>query len=217
MATLTLVGITAAGALALRPVRAPEESPQPLLHRMAVLRHAVAQEPENPALLLQLSRAEFRVAHLAAVRDYAARYPEGISPEPIVLARRRYEAWIRGSLHVAPGGRRAQALARKAAERARTAELRAEAYLMLGAVAWERGQEGEAIRAFRAACRARPDWAPGWMRLAAASQDRGDAATVAYARQRLERLRADTPEDSPVELFSLGVPSAPLGAAGATE
>jgi hypothetical protein len=213
-AYLTLIGVTVAGGLSLRPVTAPVENTQPMLQRVAVLRQAVAREPENARLLLQLSRSEFRMAKLAALRDYGVRFPEG-SGEPLAAARSRYEAWLRGHLFTSPAGRRAQALARRAAQRAQTAELRAEAHLMLGAVAWERGQEREALSAFRAACRARPDWVPAWIRLAAAAATRGDSATVAAAQRRLESLRTDPGVDPSVALFTLGLPSDLPGAGGA--
>jgi hypothetical protein len=214
LATLTVIGLTVAGGLSLRPVTVPEENPQPLLQRAAVLQQAVAREPENAALLLQLARTEFRVAKMAALRDYNARFPEGAT-EPIAASRARYEAWLRGHLFASPTSRYAQALARRAAERAASSDLRAEAHLMLGAVAWERGQEGEAFRAFRAACRARPDWAPGWMRLASAAAARGDRATVAAARRRLERLQEASTQEPPVELSILGLPSVAPAAGGA--
>lgn len=199
--TLTLLGLTVAGVMALRPVRAPEENPRPLLQRAVVLRHAVAREPENALLLLQLARIEFRVVKMAALRDFSTQFPEGAG-EPLAAAGARYEAWLCGSLYASPGGRRSQELARKAALRATSAGLRAEAYLLLGAIAWERGQEREALQAFRAACHIRPEWAPAWMRLAAAASARGDAALFSFARRRLEQLRPDA--DEPLaESFSL--------------
>jgi len=213
MGVLTVLGLTIAGGLALQPVRAPEENPQPLLQRAAVLRQAVARDPQNAQLLLQLARAEYRMAKMTAVRDYSARYPDGISPEPLAVARARYEAWLRGSLYASPDGRRAQARARKAAACATSAALRAEALLTYGTIAWERGQEAEAVRAFRAACRARPDWSAAWIRLAAAASVRGDAATFARARRRVEQLAPDPSDQVPVELFSLGQPPVP-GAGG---
>jgi hypothetical protein len=208
---LTLLGLVVAGGLALSPVRAPEENPQPLLERAAVLRQAVTREPENALLLLQLSRTEFRLAKLAAMRAYAERYPEGAG-ESFATMRTRYEAWLRGSLYASPGGRRAHDLARRAAGRASTKELRAEAFLMLGAIAWERGQESEAIGAFRAACRARPDWLPSWTRLAAAAASRGDMALYRSTQRRLDALRSRLPQVPPADRFSLGMPALPPGA-----
>jgi hypothetical protein len=183
----TVLGITAAGLLALRPVRGPEAEIAPMQERVAELRRVVRQTPEDPHRVLQLARAEYALAQTQALRAYSARFPE-VTPEPLEEVRQRYDAWLRGYLRVSSGARDAGVLARRAADLAATPQLRAEALVMAGIVAWQRGEERSAIARFREACRVCPGWRPAWVRLAAAAEARGDARLHTEARRRLEAL-----------------------------
>jgi tetratricopeptide (TPR) repeat protein len=190
-----LLGLTLAGVLALRPVRGPESDPQPLLQRTALLRQAVEREPENPVLLLRLARTEFAAVQLGALRDYNRRFPDGAG-ESLEEQRERYESWLRGYYHAAPGARRALALARRAAAQAPAGELRSEALLTAGSVCWQRGEERRALGCFRAACRAWPASLPAWRRVAAAAGSLGEMRLRALALRRLDQLQPD-PDPQP--------------------
>lgn len=209
-----LLGLVGAGGLALRPVRAPEVDPQPLLQRASLLRQAVAREPENPVLLLQLARAEFAAAQLAAMRDYSARFPE-VVPEPLEEQRLRYEAWLRGYLWAAPEARRAFVLAQRAARHAPAGTLRSDALLLAGSIAWHRGDERGALGYFRQACRADPRSLPAWRRLGAAAAELGHGSLHALAMKKLAALQPPTEADDPPGTVSAGLPPIPPGGDGA--
>jgi hypothetical protein len=181
---VVLVGIAAVGALALRPVQTPEADPQPLLRRAESLRRAVAREPRSATLYLQLARAELAGAQTLALQAYSSRFPE-TAGEPADEVRARYDAWRMGYLRASPAAARAILHARRAAALAPTTTQRAEALVVAGSAAWQRGSERAGLAFFRAACRARPAWRPAWVRLAAAAAERGDEALLAEARCHL--------------------------------
>jgi hypothetical protein len=189
-----LVGVAAMGTLALRPVRPPDVDARPILRRAENLRRAVKRDPRNARLYLQLARAELAGARAMALQDYSARYPEAL-PEPPEEARARYDAWQMGYLHVSPAAARAIAHARTAAALAPTPAQQAEALVVAGSAAWQRGDERAGLAFFRAACRARPGWRPVWVRLAAAANARGDEALSREARRHL--LPHGGPETDP--------------------
>jgi hypothetical protein len=179
-----LVGVAALGTLALRPVRPPDVDARPILRRAENLRQAVARDPRNARLHLQLARAELAGAQAMALLDYSARYPETLAESPDE-ARARYDAWQMGYLHVSPAAARAIAHARTAAALAPTQAQQAEALVVAGSAAWQRGDERGGLAFFRAACRARPAWRPAWVRLAAAAASRGDEPLYREAHRHL--------------------------------
>jgi len=74
----------------------------------------------------------------------------------------------------------------RAAAPAQTTAQRDEALVVAGSAAWQRGNERAGLAFFRAACRARPEWRPAWVRLAAAAAEL--LGRRAQAEDKLEEL-----------------------------
>jgi hypothetical protein len=183
----TVLGLTATGMLALRPIKGPEAEAIPMQERVVELRRAVEEAPKDPQRLLLLARAEYALATTLAMRAYSARFPE-TAPEPLDDVSERYEAWLRGYMRVSRDARNAGARARRAADLATAPRLRAEALVMAGSIAWQRGEERAGVRLFREACRVCPGWRPAWVRLGVAAEARGEARLHAEAQRRAREL-----------------------------